>query len=107
MKLTVLNLIVLSMIMINFCGCEENSKTQNELKRVTIKYTNGSIYCEGFHYVNKTGEPKNRVGIWKFYYPTGALETFLQYNEEGELINEKDYNEEGKVTYSQVVNGNI
>ena len=73
-------------------SCNQKPETLTK-KRVTIKYTNGKIYCDGFHSINFAGVVKNRVGIWKFFYPNGTLETFSQYNEEGEIINQKEYSE--------------
>lgn len=119
--------------MILFYNCNNKSDKETELQRIHIKYKNGNIYCDGFHSVlKKNGLPKNRTGIWKFYYPDGALEAIKEYNENGEHIgvwktyytngklktmqeydeygkevNYKYYFENGKLSYSEVYKNDI
>ena len=45
--------------------------------------------------------PINRVGLWKFYYPNGKLDSEYEYDSYGKMINEKSYNEYGTLTYSE------
>src|SRR5436190_21921246 len=107
MNRIIISSVAFSIILIIFSSCKQKSEELVEQRRVLIKYTNGKIFCDGFHLIDKMGTQKNRVGIWRFYYPSGTLKNFLQYNKNGDLINEKDYVEDGRVTYSEVVNGNI
>src|SRR4051794_29925129 len=93
-------------IVIILNACKEKSEEVDQ-KRVIVRYANGKTFCDGFHLIDKYGNAKNRVGVWKFYYVNGALETLLQYNKNGDLINDKTYSEDGKVTYSEATNGNI
>lgn len=74
---------------------------------VRIKYNNGSIYCVGNHLLRKNGEPRDRVGIWKFYFPNGKISAFLEYDKRGDLIVRKEFFETGIIKFSESVNDDI
>lgn len=101
-------LILLIIAIISFCGCNNNSSKLEEQKRVFIKYKNGLTFCEGIHSVlKKSGLPKKRIGIWRFYYPDGKLFDIFEYDDNGELINWKTYNGDGILIYSEADTDNF
>jgi antitoxin component YwqK of YwqJK toxin-antitoxin module len=98
---------ILLILFISFLlnGCKNNSDLERETRSFIIKYKNGVVFCDGFHSVLiKNNKPIERVGIWKFYYPNGSLESIKEYSKEGELINRKDYFMNGNLAYSTGTN---
>lgn len=94
-------------IFLIFFGISENLTKELHPENVKILYKSGSVFAEGSNRVyNKyyfISQHKNRVGIWKFYYPGNALETQMEYDKEGKLVNQKEYAEDGKLTMSSTL----
>jgi len=88
-------------------GCNLLSKEADQ-ETVKLLYKNGNLFCEGKRSLDSFlfGTHRNRIGTWKFYHPNGQLETHLDYNQEGDLLNEKLYLEDGtlhvSVTYDDI-----
>ncbi len=101
MKLTLL--IVLPLLLI-FPTCSPN-KTQ--LRLVRVCYSDGALFCEGYHQVSSKGKDSVRVGLWRFYYPDSTLEWQMEYDEQGELVNYNNYTDSGTLIYTFTKKDNI
>jgi len=83
------------------------SPDKTQLRHVRVSYSNGSLFCEGYHQVSSKSKDSVRVGLWRFYYPDSTLEWQLEYDEHGELVSRNDYSDSGTLIYSGTTKDNL
>jgi uncharacterized protein len=62
-------------------------------------------YSNGTPEVKGTFENNNRVGVWEWYYPTGNIESTVEYplnqHDERPWVKKTNYSKEGKLSYEK------
>lgn len=81
-------------------------RKEYEPEIIRLEFRNGSLFCEGQHRVYRSllSKEKNRIGIWKFYHPSGQLSSIGEYDKKGEIINRKNYNWDGQLINTELYN---
>jgi len=73
-------------------------------EKLVVYFLDGNIFCEGSYFVYQSSgiERKNKKGTWKFYYPSGSVESIYEYDINGNLLDHKKYDNFGRLLVSQV-----
>ena len=57
-------------------------------------YENGSLRAEGNY-----KDWRIKIGEWKYYDPSGKLESTIDYGDKGNIEEVRDYYERGEISY--------
>lgn len=132
LKLLAGGLIVIFGLLNAKCTQDKNIKSETT-EKVNLKFKNGRVCCEGVRKVmtKNSDVTIDKIGLWKFYYPngniesvheysdngnllnvqfyfpTGSIEIWKEYNEDGELLNQKTYSIDSTLIYSSVKKDNV
>ncbi len=101
MKSTISIFVLISIVL--FSCNQDNPKPRN----VRVLFSNGIVYCEGNHVYSSDKGDTIRIGIWKFYYPDGQLESEREYDKDGKGIRYNGYSEKGVLLDSYALKDNL
>jgi antitoxin component YwqK of YwqJK toxin-antitoxin module len=97
-------LIFISLLLIS---CNRDNSKELKIRHIHVLFPNGNVFCDGNHGLLSGKEDAIRVGVWKFYYPSGQLESEFEYDSSGERVRYNGYSETGVLIHSSTQNEDL